>query len=99
MGRLLIVSNRLPVTVRLERDGMALDRSPGGLATALAGPHAASEGPWIGWPGIPADLLDETTRAALDARLAEARLVPVHLSQEEVNRYYLGYSNSFVWPL
>ena len=38
--RLLLVSNRLPITVRLERGQVVVGRSAGGLATGLRGVHA-----------------------------------------------------------
>jgi trehalose-6-phosphate synthase len=51
-ARLLLVSNRLPVTLRHEAGAdVAVTRSAGGLATALARPHAERDSLWIGWPG------------------------------------------------
>jgi trehalose 6-phosphate synthase/phosphatase len=97
MARLLIVSNRLPVTIRLHDGTVAVEPSTGGLATGMKGPHARMGGVWIGWPGtdqIPADALPEVER-----RLGELRLVPVYLSADEVARYYEGYSNSVLWPV
>ena len=59
MARLIIVSNRLPVTIRTDGESVRLERSPGGLATGLAGPHARADGLWIGWPGDVASLSEE----------------------------------------
>ncbi len=98
LSRLLVVSNRLPVTVRAGEGGVAVERSSGGLATGLSGPHARLGGLWIGWPG-PLDKLSESERAAVERQLAEERLVPVPLSADEIARYYEGYSNSVLWPL
>jgi trehalose 6-phosphate synthase/phosphatase len=98
VARLLVVSNRLPVTVRAGEDGPVVERSAGGLATGLAGPHERLGGLWIGWPG-PVESLSDRDRARVDARLAEERLVPVPLSPEEIARYYEGYSNEVLWPL
>jgi trehalose 6-phosphate synthase/phosphatase len=98
MARLLIVSNRLPVTVRTDELGLSLERSAGGVATGLCGPHESGDGLWIGWPGDVASL-DAARREELDRRLAGLRLVPVHLSREEVERYYEGFSNGILWPL
>ncbi len=97
-GRVLIVSNRLPVTVRADRSDLQVVPSTGGLATGLRGPHERSGGKWIGWPGD-VSRLDASQRTALDERLAALRAVPVHLSQGEVARYYDGYSNGVLWPL
>ncbi|HZA14203.1 MAG TPA: bifunctional alpha,alpha-trehalose-phosphate synthase (UDP-forming)/trehalose-phosphatase, partial [Myxococcaceae bacterium] len=98
MPRLLLVSNRLPVTLKF--DGRAVDvcPSPGGLATGLKGPHQQSGGQWIGWPGD-VSLLDEAQRRELDARLEGLQLVPMHLTPAEVNSYYEGFSNRVLWPL
>ena len=51
--RVLIVSNRLPISVRRGPNGFEIERSPGGLATGLRGPHESGEGWWLGWPGNP----------------------------------------------
>src|SRR4051812_49816146 len=45
-NRLLIVSNRLPVTVHRKGSIVELHDSVGGLATGLRGPHAHSNGWW-----------------------------------------------------
>jgi trehalose 6-phosphate synthase/phosphatase len=98
MPRLLLVSNRLPVTVKLERGRVAVVRSSGGLATGLAAPHEQSKGLWVGWPGDTSRFTAEQ-REALDAQLAELRTVPLHLSASEVSRYYEGFANGVLWPL
>ena len=98
MGRLIIVSNRLPVTLRVEGDTVDVVPSSGGLVTALRGAHEHNDSLWLGWPGEVSGL-SEDQRRALDARLAELRAVPVHLGAEEVARYYDGFSNGVLWPL
>jgi trehalose 6-phosphate synthase/phosphatase len=98
MSRVLLVSNRLPVRIEL-RDGAAtIERSSGGLATGLSGPHAASDGLWIGWPGD-LDALSAEDREAALGKLSELRLEPVALSAAELERYYDGYCNGVIWPL
>jgi trehalose 6-phosphate synthase/phosphatase len=79
MSRLLIVANRLPVSVRPTEGGVEVERSPGGLATGLSRPHEQSGGLWIGWPGTEEELSAEQ-QADLDRKLAELRLVPVPLT-------------------
>ena len=73
-------------------------RSAGGLATGLLGAHEASNSLWIGWPGDTSALSTEE-RAEVEKTLAADRLVPVTLSQNEIRRYYEGYSNGMLWPL
>jgi trehalose 6-phosphate synthase/phosphatase len=100
MPRLLIVSNRLPVTVRAATSGAGVEVVPstGGLATGMRGPHERLGGLWIGWPGD-LDGLDDAGRAEVSRRLDAARLVPVPLTAEEIARYYEGYSNGVLWPI
>ncbi|MDC0713601.1 bifunctional alpha,alpha-trehalose-phosphate synthase (UDP-forming)/trehalose-phosphatase [Stigmatella sp. ncwal1] len=98
MSRLLLVSNRLPVTVKAEKDQVSVVRSAGGLATGLSGPHERSGGLWIGWPGDVSRLSPEQ-RTKVDAQLADLRCVPLYLSASEVSRFYEGYSNRVLWPL
>ena len=98
MSRLLIVANRLPVTVQVRDGAVEVERSSGGLATGLQRPHEQSDGLWIGWPGNPHDLTPEQD-ASLREQLAAQRLVPVSLTADQVTRYYEGFSNGVLWPL
>ncbi len=98
MGRLILVSNRLPVTVATAGGRVSVERSVGGLATALRKPHERTAGLWVGWPG-PCEGLDAASLAALEQRLAGMGAVPVHLSAVEVERYYGALSNGVLWPL
>ncbi|MFO0585784.1 MAG: bifunctional alpha,alpha-trehalose-phosphate synthase (UDP-forming)/trehalose-phosphatase [Anaeromyxobacter sp.] len=98
MARLLIVSNRLPVTVTVRDGQVRVERSSGGLATGMQGPHERLGGVWIGWPGDLA-ALPPGARAEVDARLEELRLRPVELTADEVSRYYETYANGVLWPL
>jgi len=98
MGRLILVSNRLPVTVRLDDREVSIARSPGGLVTGLRVPHERTGGTWIGWPGDVSQL-DGAQQRSLASHLSELRCVPVHLSGEEVASYYDGFSNGVLWPL
>ncbi|RKH50863.1 bifunctional alpha,alpha-trehalose-phosphate synthase (UDP-forming)/trehalose-phosphatase [Corallococcus sp. AB050B] len=98
MARLLLVSNRLPVTVKAEKDSVSVGRSAGGLATGLSRPHERSGGLWIGWPGDVSRLTD-AQRGQVEKQLSDLRCVPLYLSASEVSRFYEGYSNRVLWPL
>jgi len=90
---LLVVANRLPVDVSLGEDGEPTwTRSPGGLVTALAPVMAQAEGAWVGWGGSPDLELDPF-------EVDGTQLVPVPLTEDEVERYYEGFSNDTLWPL
>ena len=69
LQRLLIVANRLPVTVTAEPGGARLSPSSGGLATGLGPWHRRGTGAWIGWPGETHAFAPEA-RDGLDGQLA-----------------------------
>ncbi len=98
MPRVLIVANRLPVTVKATDSGVEVQKSSGGLATGLLRPHEQSGGLWIGWSGAPEELT-AAQHAELDQQLAAMRLVAVPLTLDQVTRYYEGFSNGVLWPL
>jgi trehalose 6-phosphate synthase len=98
-GRLIIVSNRLPISVLRQGDGTRVEPSPGGLATALSAVWSSSgNGLWIGWPG-------NSAGADIDPLLAKAArnepydLQAVSLTEQEVAKFYIGFSNEIIWPL
>src|SRR5688572_1688610 len=97
-GRLLIVSNRLPITIRRRGGTMHIERSSGGLATGLRGPHERSHGYWIGWAG---DLAELDNAELFEARqqLHELRAIPVTLQPDEEVTFYEELSNGILWPL
>ncbi|MGQ0713707.1 MAG: bifunctional alpha,alpha-trehalose-phosphate synthase (UDP-forming)/trehalose-phosphatase [Gemmatimonadaceae bacterium] len=96
--RLLIVSNRLPVTVRSEKGRPRVRRSVGGLATGLQGPHERSEGLWLGWPGSLARF-NEQVRGEIEKQLLDLRTVPILLDEREEDIFYGHISNAVLWPL
>ena len=96
-GRLLIASNRLPLTVHVEGDAVTVTPSTGGLATGLLGVHDRSGGLWIGWSGAPDDLSPAAHRA-VDRRLAASGAVGVPLAADEIAAFYDRYANGVLWP-
>ncbi len=89
----VVVSNRLPVDRVVSDDGSAeWHQSPGGLVTALEPVMRSRDGAWVGWSGQ-ADL--EFEPFDNDG----IRVVPVTLSELEVEQYYEGFSNDTLWPL
>ncbi|HSP91366.1 MAG TPA: bifunctional alpha,alpha-trehalose-phosphate synthase (UDP-forming)/trehalose-phosphatase [Vicinamibacterales bacterium] len=97
-GRLLIVSNRLPVTINDIDGAFTFEPSAGGLATGVRAAHEAGRDLWFGWPGAGLDS-SRARREVLGRQLRERGLVPIHLSAQDVRQYYDGYSNGALWPL
>ncbi|HEU4675261.1 MAG TPA: trehalose-6-phosphate synthase [Motilibacteraceae bacterium] len=89
----VVVANRLPVDKVQGQDGdVSWRRSPGGLVTALEPVMAKADGAWVGWSGGAGE-----ADAPFDT--AGMHLVPVGLSQQEVEDFYEGFSNATLWPL
>jgi len=103
--RIIIVSNRLYVTVE-EKDGIiSYKQSSGGLATGLSSyldtmksrNFEVAEYLWIGWPG---SAVSAGKKAEVVRTLAsEYKSRPVFLSEKVMDRFYLGFCNKTIWPL
>ena len=86
MSRLIAVSNRLP-----------LGANPsGGLVVALEDALKSSGGVWIGFSGEPSDYPADHLH---EHPGAEFQRLSFDLTAEDHDAYYLGYSNSILWPL
>lgn len=99
MGRLLIISNRLPVHITHHHERLQFQQSVGGLATGLAAYRKSRESIWIGWPGLDCDTLSEAEKKEIRKRLNAIDCVPVHLSAKEMRYFYEGFCNKTLWPL
>ena len=99
-GRLVIVSNRLPIVIAEENGKLAVKGGSGGLVTALAPVLRNRGGLWIGWPGyVNADSSEVINMISKENRVIGYTMFPVFLSKEEVQGYYDGFSNEIIWPL
>lgn len=97
MSKLIIASNRLPVSIEKEENTIKVTPSAGGLATGLKSYHKGNDSIWIGWPGImPESENDAKTIAEL---LEKEQCLPVYLDEEQVSKFYDGFSNATLWPL
>jgi trehalose 6-phosphate synthase/phosphatase len=96
---LIIVSNRLPVSVKKTDGGLEFFESIGGLARGLASYTSNKKNKWIGWPGIPSDDLSERERQQISDKLAENNCYPIFLTKKQIDDYYNGYCNGILWPL
>ena len=91
-SRLLLVSNRLPVAVKLGEDGKyAFSQGTGGLVSGLRGLSKTTTFNWYGWPGLE---VPEKETGPLTAELKEKfGAVPVYLDDALADSYYNGFSS------
>lgn len=97
-GRLIAVSNRLPVEVKFRAGHPRLSQSAGGLATALDSIWRQCHGVWVGWAGA----VDSETATNLLQKAARGRSYSfkgVPLTRDEISKFYSGFANEIIWPL
>ncbi|MBL8746224.1 MAG: trehalose-6-phosphate synthase [Phycisphaerae bacterium] len=90
--RLIVVSNRLPITRIGSGAGSRWLTSAGGLVTAMVPILKRRGGCWVGWPG-------GTGRSQRTIDHEGIRLHSVRLSQADMAGFYHGLSNRTLWPL
>ncbi|MFA6039006.1 MAG: bifunctional alpha,alpha-trehalose-phosphate synthase (UDP-forming)/trehalose-phosphatase [Candidatus Peribacteraceae bacterium] len=101
MSTLILVSNRLPLSVERKKGKPHFTRSIGGVATGLERIHRAGEkNLWIGWPGIARERLSRNERQRVASSLLETdRALPVWLAHDDIEKHYNGFCNGTLWPL
>jgi trehalose 6-phosphate synthase len=86
-----IVSNRVPVSVKVLENGTHDFRiSSGGLVGALRGLSRSMNFKWYGWPG---QELTDTAQQSVKDELAKYKAVPVFLEKELAEKHYNGFSS------
>jgi trehalose 6-phosphate synthase/phosphatase len=104
-NRILIVSNRLPITVEEKEGQLEFQVSAGGLVSGLSAYLDSLKGSpfthfnyvWVGWPGtVVKDKLKEKLRLKA---LTEFNAYPVFLSEKAMEKFYHGFCNKTIWPL
>ncbi len=86
MSRLICVSNRIPTG----------PNPSGGLVVALADVLAATGGVWVGFGG---QTRDAPSDALTEIEGGPFRRLSFDLSEQELQGYYAGHSNSVLWPI
>lgn len=92
-GRLLLLSNRLPITIKRSDDGSySFSMSSGGLVTGLSGLSKTTSFQWYGWPGLE---VPENEIAGMKQRLKdEYDAHPVFIDDELADKHYNGFSSA-----
>ena len=97
--RLIAVSNRLPVVLERRRGSWESKPGSGGLVTAMAPVLRNRGGVWIGWPGTTGGVKGLTKALTEASREVGYDLLPVFLTNEQVELFYHQFANSALWPL
>ncbi len=99
--RLIVVSNREPYHLVREANTLRLEKTTGGLVSALDPVLQSTQGLWICW-----DSSNNNCRFDELCRLAELNnieipyeIAPIKLTEVDVAGYYDGFSNRQIWPL
>jgi len=97
-GRVLVIANRLPITIKDHPDGnFEYNISSGGLVSGLRSLAKAVDFKWFGWPGID---IHRNDKDKIRRDLADKyHAYPIFLNHELAERHYNGFSNSVLWPL
>ena len=99
MSRLIIISNRLPVSIARQKGKFIYSESVGGVATGIASLSEPKERLWFGWPGLPSDRLKSQEQTQITDELHKKQCHPVFLSNKHIADFYSGFSNKTIWPL
>lgn len=94
---LIVVSNRLPLSVKRAPDGSYQSNiSSGGLVTSLSGLTKTTKFRWFGWPGL--EVKEPSEIEEVKRSLGEHDAYPIFLSDELAHEHYNGFSNQILWP-
>lgn len=105
LQRLVIVSNREPYTIQANGQEIKIEKTPGGLVTALDPVLKKRNGLWICWEGAPKKVAEYDDVSILDDSIDwnsvehPYQIQTVALTEGEINHYYYGYANTRIWPL
>lgn len=93
-ARLLLVSNRLPITIKRSEDGKYdFSMSSGGLVSGLSGLSKSTTFQWYGWPGL--EVPEEEIPVVKQRLKDEYGAVPVFIDDELADRHYNGFSSEW----
>ncbi|OHE72171.1 MAG: bifunctional alpha,alpha-trehalose-phosphate synthase (UDP-forming)/trehalose-phosphatase [Verrucomicrobia bacterium GWC2_42_7] len=102
--RLILVSNRLPISTTKENNKLCFQSSVGGLVTGLSdyiNQKVKAEGKknylWVGWPG--STIEENKQKKAKEVLLKNFQSVPVFIPESQMDKFYYGFCNRTIWPL
>ncbi len=97
--RVIVVSNRLPYTLKRVGDGWRTEKSAGGLASAMNPIVKETNGLWLGWSGEASGVHDDKRRDILARWKERDRYIAIDFPPDTAHGFYEGFSNQTLWPL
>ncbi len=99
-NKVILVSNRLPVTIKKVKGKYTFENTVSGLVSGLDRFHRSSKGLWVGWPGTFFYKEDKEKEKFFEKQLSRKyNYHPVFQSQADAENFYYGFCNSTIWPL
>ncbi len=99
MSKTIIISNRLPLQLRINNNKIETTPSVGGLATGMKSVHSQSDSIWIGWSGLTEEEFNLELKTQVNTALQKHQCVGVPLTENDIDGFYYGFSNNTLWPL
>lgn len=94
-SNLILVANRLPISLTSSRRGLRIHKSPGGMASALLPLLKNTSTIWLGYSGLEETLtVDNLKQLGISSQLR-----PVAIKAELYRCYYYNFANGILWPV
>jgi trehalose 6-phosphate synthase len=92
-NKLLLISNRLPITIKKDKETgkYNMSGSSGGLVTGLSGMTKTTDFLWYGWPGL--EVAEDQVESFKTNLREEYNSIPVFLDDKLADKHYNGMSS------
>ncbi len=99
MSKTIIISNRLPLQLKIRDNTIETIPSVGGLATGMRSVHTHNKSVWVGWSGLTEEEFNLELKIKVTDALQKHQCIGVPLTEEDIEGFYYGFSNNTLWPL
>ncbi len=99
MGKLIIVSNRLPLQIVREQGKPKLISRAGSFTSGLHAYYNIGKCEWIGWPGNGVTSLDSEEKDKIFAELKKRDCHPLELTKSDNTNHNAGFCSKTIWPI
>lgn len=99
MSKLIIVSNRLPVTIKKSKGKPELESRAGTFTSGLHAYYNIGKCEWVGWPGTGSMTLSASEKKSLYREIGEKCCHPVDITKNDNTNHNAGFCSKTIWPL